>query len=126
LGANETIDYTTTRFEEVVHNVDLVFDMVGGDTLQRSWQVIKPGGLLISIVSPQPPAAMTKGHDIRFVYFIVEPNRDELIQISALIDAGKLRPIIDTVFPLAQARQAYEQAAKGHTRGKIVLQVMES
>jgi NADPH:quinone reductase-like Zn-dependent oxidoreductase len=135
LGANEIIDYTTTRFEEVVHDVDLVFDTVGGDTLQRSWQVIKPGGVLVSIVSPSPPAAaqaaMSKakgggGHDVRFVYFIVEPNRDELIQIGALIDAGHLRPIVDTVFPLAQARQAYEQAAKGHTRGKIVLSVMDS
>ncbi len=126
LGANEIIDYTTTRFEEVVQGVDLVFDMVGGDTLQRSWQVIKPGGVLVSIVSPPPPAAVTKGHDVRFAYFEVEPNRDELIQIGALIDAGQLRPIIDTVFPLAQARQAYEQAAKGHTRGKIVLRVMDS
>ena len=135
VAANEIIDYTTTRFEEVLHSVDMVFDMVGGDTLQRSWQVIKPGGVLVSIVSPSPPAAaqaaMSKakgggGHDVRFVYFIVGPNRDELIQIGALIDAGHLRPIIDTVFPLAQARQAYEQAAKGHTRGKIVLRVMDS
>ncbi len=110
----------------LVHGVDLVFDMVGGDTLQRSWQVIKPGGVLVSIVSPPPSAAVAKGHDVRFVWFVVEPNRDELIQISALIDAGQLRPIIDTVFPLAQARQAYEQAAKGHTRGKRVLRVMES
>jgi NADPH:quinone reductase-like Zn-dependent oxidoreductase len=138
LGANEIIDYSTTRFEEVVHNVDVVLDMVGGDTLERSWQVIKPGGVLVSVVSPSPPAAaqaaMSKakggggdeGHDVRYVYFIVKPNRDELIQISALIDAGRLRPIIDTVFPLAQARQAYEQAAKGHTRGKIVLRVTDS
>jgi NADPH:quinone reductase-like Zn-dependent oxidoreductase len=54
LGANEVIDYTTTRFEDVVHDVDLVFDTVGGDTLQRSWQVIKPGGVLVTIVSPPP------------------------------------------------------------------------
>jgi NADPH:quinone reductase-like Zn-dependent oxidoreductase len=126
LGANEIIDYTTTRFEEVVHGVDLVFDLVGGDTLQRSWQVIKPGGVLVSMVSPPPPAAVTKGHDVRFAWFVVEPNRAELIQIGALLDGGELRPIIDTVFPLAQARQAYEQAAKGHTRGKIVLRVMDS
>jgi len=126
LGANEIIDYTTTRFEEVVHGADLVFDTVGGDTLQRSWQVIKPAGVLVSIVSPPPPAAVAKGHDVRFAWFVVEPNRDELIQIGALIDAGQLRPIIDTMFPLAQARQAYEQAAKGHTRGKIVLRVMDS
>jgi NADPH:quinone reductase-like Zn-dependent oxidoreductase len=125
LGANEIIDYTTTRFEEVVHGVDLVFDLVGGDTLQRSWQVIKPGGVLVSMVSPPPPAAVTKGHDVRFAWFVVEPNRDELIHIGALIDAGHLRPIIDTVFPLAQARQAYEQAAKGHPRGKIVLRVVK-
>ena len=123
LGANEVIDYTTTRFEDVVQEVDLVFDTVGGDTLQRSWQVIKPGGVLVSIVSPQPPADVAKGHDARFAWFIVEPNREELIQIGTLIDAGHLRPIIDTVFPLAQARQAYEQGARGHTRGKIVLRV---
>src|SRR4051812_38398951 len=135
VGANEIIDYTTTRFEEMVHGVDVVFDTVGGDTLERSWQVIKPGGVLVSIVSPSPPAAaqaaMSKakgggGREVRFVYLIVGPNRDELIQIGALIDAEHLRPIIDTVFPLAQARQAYEQAAKGHTRGKIVLRVMDS
>jgi NADPH:quinone reductase-like Zn-dependent oxidoreductase len=126
VGANEIIDYTTTRFEAVAQGVDLVFDLVGGDTLQRSWQVIKPGGVLVSVVSPPPPAAVAKEHDVRFAWFVVEPNRDELIQIGALIDAGQLRPIIDTVFPLAQARQAYEQAAKGHTRGKIVLQVMDS
>ncbi len=125
LGAKEIIDYTNIRFEEVVHGVDLVFDVVGGETLQRSWQVIKPGGMLVSIVSPPPPAAVRKEQDVRFAYFIVEPNRDELIQIGELIDAGQLRPIIDMVFPLAQARQAYEQATKGHTRGKIVLRVID-
>src|SRR5579859_1967720 len=90
LGANEVIDYTTTRFEDVVQEVDLVFDTVGGDTLQRSWQVIKPGGVLVSIVSPQLPADVAKGHDARFAWFIVEPNREELIQIGTLIDAGHL------------------------------------
>ena len=123
LGANEIIDYTTTRFEDVIHDVDLVIDTVGGDTLQRSWQVIKPGGVLVSIVSPPPPADVTEVHDVRFVWFVVEPNLDELVHIGALIDAGLLRHIIDSVYPLAEARQAYEQAAKGHTRGTIVLRV---
>jgi NADPH:quinone reductase-like Zn-dependent oxidoreductase len=126
LGADEFIDYTTTRFEDVVHEVDLVFDTVGGDTLQRSWQVIKPGGMLVSIVSPPPPADVTQSHDVHFIWFIVKPSREQLIQIGAFIDAGQLRPIIDTVLPLAEARQAYEQAAKGHTRGKIVLRVSGS
>jgi NADPH:quinone reductase-like Zn-dependent oxidoreductase len=125
LGANEIIYYTTTRFEEEVHDVDLVFDLVGGDTLQRSWQVIKPGGVLVSVVSPHPSFAEAKAHDVRPVWFVVEPNRDELIQIGALIDAGQIRPIIDVVLPLSQARQAYEQGARGHTRGKIVLRVVD-
>ena len=123
LGANEIIDYTTTRFEEVVHDVDLVFDLVGGDTLVRSWQVVKPGGVLVSVVSPRPSFAEAKAHGVRPVWFIVEPNREQLIQIGALIDAGRIRPIIETVLPLSQARQAYEQGARGHTRGKIVLRV---
>ncbi len=126
LGADEIIDYTTTRFEQVVHGVDLVLDTVGGDTLQRSWQVIKPGGMLVSIVNPKSPVPDTQGQEVRFAYFIVEPNREELIQIGELIDAGQLRPIVDTVYPLAQAREAYEQAAKGHTRGKIVLKVWDT
>ncbi len=126
LGANEVIDYNTTRFEEVARGVDLVLDMVGGDTLQRSPEVIRPGGMLISIVDDQPPATLAKRNAVRFAFFIVEPNREELIQVGTLIDSGKLRPVIDTVYPLAQARQAYEQAEKGHTRGKIVLRVSES
>jgi len=125
LGANEIIDYTTTRFEEVVHDVDLVFDLVGGDTLVRSWQVVKPGGVLVSVVSPRPSFAEAKGSAVRPVWFVVEPNREQLIQISALIDAGRIRPIIETVLPLSQARPAYEQGATGHTRGKIVLRVVD-
>jgi NADPH:quinone reductase-like Zn-dependent oxidoreductase len=125
LGANEVIDYTTTRFEEVVQSADVVFDTAGGDTLARSWQVVKPGGMLVSVVSPRPSADAIKGHDVRFAWFVVQPNREQLVQIGALIDAGRIRPIIDTVLPLAQARQAYEQGAKGHTRGKIVLRVVE-
>jgi NADPH:quinone reductase-like Zn-dependent oxidoreductase len=124
LGAHEIIDYTTTRFEEVVHDVDVVLDTVGGATLDRSWQVVKPGGALVSVATP-PSAEEAEAHGVRPVWFIVEPNRAQLIQLGALIDAGRIRPIIDTVYPLSQARQAYEQGARGHTRGKIVLQVVE-
>jgi NADPH:quinone reductase-like Zn-dependent oxidoreductase len=124
LGASVVIDYTTTRFEEVVKPVDIVFDLVGGDTLQRSWQVVKPGGMLVSVVSPRPAADVTQGHAARFAWFVVEPNREQLIHIGALLDAGHMRPIVETVLPLSEVRQAYEQAAKGHTRGKIVLRVV--
>ncbi len=125
LGASEVIDYTTTRFEDVVHGVDFVFDTVGGDTLQRSWQVVKPGGVLASVVSPRPSFAEAQAYNVRPVWFVVQPNREQLVRIGALIDEGKVRPIIDTVLPLSQARQAYEQGAKGHTRGKIVLRVVD-
>ncbi len=124
LGANEIIDYSTTRFEEVVRDVDLVFDTVGGDTLERSWQVVKQGRVLVSVARP-PSSEQAKAHGVRPVWFIVEPNGEQLIQIGALIDAGRIRPIIDTVLPLSQARQAYEQGARGHTRGKIVLRVVD-
>ena len=125
LGASEVIDYTTTRFEDVVHGVDFVFDTVGGDTLQRSWQVVKPGGVLVSVVSPRPSFAEAQAYNVRPVWFVVQPNREQLVRIGTLIDEGKVRPIIDTVLPLSQARQAYEQGAKGHTRGKIVLRVVD-
>jgi NADPH:quinone reductase-like Zn-dependent oxidoreductase len=107
LGADEIIDDTTAHFEEVVRGVDFVFDTVGADTLQRS------------------SFAEAKGHDMRPVWFVVEPNREQLVTIGALIDEGKVRPVIDTVLSLSQARQAYEQGAKGHTRGKIVLRVVD-
>jgi NADPH:quinone reductase-like Zn-dependent oxidoreductase len=121
LGADEVIDYATTRFEDVVHDADVVFDTVGGDTLARSWQVVKPGGALVSVVSPLSGQPVRE--DIRYIYFIVEPSGAQLREIGALIDAGQIHPVVDQVFPLAQARQAYETAASGHPRGKIVITV---
>lgn len=120
LGAEEVVDYATTRFEDVVHDVDVVFDMVGGDTLARSWQVAKAGGMIVSVVSPRPTQQSPRD-DVRFVWFIVEPNGEQLRQIGALLDAGQIRPIVAQVLPLAEARRAFEEAANGHARGKIVL-----
>ena len=124
LGANQIIDYTTTPFEEVVHDADIVLDTIGGDTLEHSYEVVKPGGVLVSVASP-PAAEKAKAHGVRSAWFVVEPNREQLIQIGDLIDTGQIRPIIETVLPLSQARQAYEQGARGHTRGKIVLRVVD-
>jgi len=102
-----------------------VFFLVGGETLQRSWQVIKPGGTLVSVVSPQPSFTEAKEFDVRPFWFVVEPNRDELFKISELIDEGHIRPVIEGVLPLLEARQAYEQGSRRHKRGKIVLRVVE-
>ena len=114
LGADETIDYTKTRFEDVLHDIDVVLDAVGGDTVARSWSVLRKGGAMISVAAPSPGA----------VFFIVKPNRDQLEEMAQLIDAGKMKVIVDRVFQLAQARQAFEESLKGHNRGKVVLQVI--
>ncbi len=123
LGANEIIDYTSTRFEDVLHDIDIVLDTIGGDTMERSWSVLKKGGLLVSIFSP-PSQEQAKAHGVRAIFFIVQPDRTQLIQIGNLIDTGRIRPAIETVYPLSEARQAFERALSGHTRGKIILQVV--
>ena len=122
LGADEVIDYTTTRFEEAVPPVDVVLDLVGGDTLARSWAVVRPEGIIVSVVSP-PPDRETVPADKRFDWFIVEPSGAQLRTIATLIDAGHVRPIVDAIFPLADGRAAFEAAGAGHARGKIVLNI---
>jgi NADPH:quinone reductase-like Zn-dependent oxidoreductase len=106
----------------VVHDVDVIFDVVGGDTLARSWEVAKPGGVLVSVVSPRPTALAPRS-DVRFVWFIVEPSGDQLRQIGELIDAEDILPIVDRTLPLVEARRAFEAAAQEHPRGKIVLKI---
>jgi NADPH:quinone reductase-like Zn-dependent oxidoreductase len=124
LGADEVIDYTRTRFEDVVHDVDVVFDTVGGDTLERSWSVLRRGGTLVSITSAIDEDKPAK-YDVRGIFFIVVPSRMELMEIGQLIDSGALRPVIEAVLPLEQARQAFERGLSGHNRGKIVLRIAE-
>jgi len=126
LGADELIDYNRTRFEEVVHGVDVVIDMVGGDALNRSWGVLKPGGILVTVADVNIGDLKTKAIEwgVQAVWFLVTSNSAQLKQIAELIDAGHLKPQIETVFPLSQALQAYEEGLKGHNRGKLVLQIV--
>jgi NADPH:quinone reductase-like Zn-dependent oxidoreductase len=122
MGADTVIDYHAERFEEKAGDVDMVFDTVGGETQERSWRVLRNGGVLVSVVSPIPPG-VAEQHGVRGLYFIVEGNRTQLEQIATLVDAGKLKPIIAKVFPLARAREAFEFGAASHSPGKIVLEV---
>lgn len=122
LGADEMIDYRAVAFETVVRDMDVVFDTVGGETQARSWTVLKKGGILVSIIDP-PSAAEAAAHGVRQAYWFLEPKLIELEEITALIDAGKLRPVVETVLPLAEARRAHEISQTGHARGKIVLKV---
>ncbi|WP_199295941.1 NADP-dependent oxidoreductase [Trichocoleus sp. FACHB-591] len=122
LGADEIIDYQTTQFEDVVEPVDVVFDTVGGEVQERSWQVVKPGGILVSVVSP-PPEEKAAAHQCRSAYVFIQPRADWLTEIAQLIDSGQVKPIVETVLPLSQAVVAHKLSEGGHTRGKIVLQV---
>ena len=121
LGADEVIDYRTTRFEEIVRDLDAVLDTVGGETLHRSWGVLKPGGKLVTIAAQ---SERTKDPAARDAFFIVQANRSQLTEIARLIDDGHIRPIVDEAFPLAQAGQAYQRAQAGGHRGKVVLRVV--
>ena len=124
LGAHEALDYNKVRFEDMISDIDIVLDTVGGDTLDRSCGVLRRGGTLVSIVDKSAPEkAKLLGVDGRF--FIVEPNRTQLIEIGQLIDTGRFRPFLDTVLPLNQAQQAFERGLRGHSRGKIVLHITE-
>jgi NADPH:quinone reductase-like Zn-dependent oxidoreductase len=123
LGVDETIDYNTTKFEDVVHGVDAVLDTITGETMERSWQVMKKGGILVSILEPPSPEKAA-AHGVRCHHTFVQGNLDQLNEITKLVDAGKLKVIIEKVFPLAEARAAQESNATGHTRGKIALRVI--
>ena len=123
LGAQRVVDYHTQRFEESVVDVDVVLDTVGGDTQQRSLQVLKPGGILVSAVSPVSEEAQ-KRYGIRAEYFYVEVTTARLNKITQLFDSGKLVTDVGTVLPLEQARAAHEMLGGApHKRGKIVLSV---
>jgi len=120
LGADHVIDYASARFEEEVADVDVVVDTIGGEILERSFRVVRRGGLVISLVAPIPEPLL-ESQDARSLFFIVEPNRAELAAIARRIDSGALKPIVGQVFPLERSREAFELGAGGHNRGKIVL-----
>ncbi len=119
LGADEVIDYRTTAFETVVREVDMVLDTVGGETRARSWGVLSKGGRLVTIAAD---AERFSDPRVREAFFIVEPNRAQLIDIARLIDEGVLRAIVGAVFSMENFRQAYEQKP---LRGKHVLRIAE-
>jgi len=121
LGADEVIDYKACRFEKEVRDVDVIFDAIGGDTLERSWDVLKPGGRMITIAADSEGTADQRVKD---AFFIVEPNQKQLVEIAKQLDAGYLRAFVKTTVPLTEASAAYSGAVKvksGH--GKIVIAV---
>ncbi len=124
LGADVAIDYTKTKFEDVAKEVDVVFDTVGRDTLARSYPLVKKGGIVTTIVA-RPDQAQLDKYGIRGSSIWSHPDGNELAEITKLIEAGKIKPVVGQVLPLADAIKASQQAETHHTRGKLVLKIAE-
>ena len=120
LGADEVIDYQAVRFQDVVREADLVLDTLGGQTQEDSWSVLKPGGILVATAQPPSPER-ARAAGVRAQFIFTPPSGDVLRQIAALVDKGRLRPIIGAEVALADARKAHEPAS--HVAGKTILHV---
>src|SRR5215468_6143563 len=119
LGADEVIDYQTARFEEQVEKVDIVFDGVGGETRERSWAVLKPGGRMVTIAADSEGASDQR---VKEAFFIVEPNQKQLGELAELLDAGELKTFVSAVVPLEEASVAYSGALRDKGGyGKVVI-----
>jgi NADPH:quinone reductase-like Zn-dependent oxidoreductase len=122
LGADEFIDYTKTRFEEVVHDVDVVFHTIGADDRPRSWKTVKKGGWLVGITGMFPDDE-GKAHGANGAFVGVRPDGAQLAQIGRLIDDGTIKVTVDKSYPLADVAGAHRHVEGGHTRGKVVVTV---
>src|SRR2546423_6140254 len=122
LGVDNAIDYTQQRFEDVARNIDIVLDTIGGETQERSWSVLKKGGVLVSLVQ-LPSEEKAKELGVRAAIIVAQPNAAQLAEIAKIIDSGKLAPIIDRILPLSEVRRAHELSQSGHTHGKITIRV---
>ncbi len=122
LGADEVIDYQTQNFTEVLSNIDVVFDTLGGDIQESSWSVLKQDGILVSIVSP-PSEEKAMKLNVRSSFVFIEPNAPILEQLSKLVEQGKLRPIIGAEFALQDIVKAHTLSESGRSVGKIVLYI---
>jgi NADPH:quinone reductase-like Zn-dependent oxidoreductase len=122
LGADMAIDYKAQRFEEVARDIDVVYDLIAGETQERSWPVLKPGGIIVSTLS-QPSDEKARAHQARGTHYMARPNGEQLLEIARLIDQGKVRVVVARRFPLDQVRAAHEMLEREHPHGKIVLDV---
>ena len=123
LGADQAIDYTKTTFEDVVHDVDVVLDSIGGDTQARSWPTLKRGGILVSIVEA-PSEEIAAMHGVRqAMVYSAPPIRETLTKVAELVNSGQIQPVVSEVLPLEQVKMAHKIIEGKHARGKVVLQV---
>ena len=121
IGADQALDYKASRLEDDVGDVDVVFDTVGGETLERSWAVLRPGGRMVTIAAGSEGSADLRAKD---AFFIVEPNQQQLMDIAEQLDAGRLKAFVRAAVSLNEASAAYTGAvANGSGHGKTVIAV---
>jgi NADPH:quinone reductase-like Zn-dependent oxidoreductase len=120
LGVDIPIDYTTTDFVEVLSDVDVVLESQGGDVRQRSWGVLRKGGIMVSILGPLPQED-AEAHGVRGVHMLVRPDGRQMQAIADLVAQGAVHACVQETFPFARAADAHRAAESGHTRGKLVL-----
>jgi NADPH:quinone reductase-like Zn-dependent oxidoreductase len=124
IGVDEVIDYTNTSFEDVVHNVDVVLDTIGGDTQLRSWGVLKKGGMMVSLIQA-PSEEIAAKYGVRQQMVMTSPPIGKtLAEVATLVDSGKIKPLVSAVMPLRDIRNGHRLVESRHTCGKIVLQVI--
>jgi NADPH:quinone reductase-like Zn-dependent oxidoreductase len=117
------IDYRSERFERRLRDIDLVFDLVGGETQERSWAVLREGGALISTLM-RPSEERARARHAHAENYVARPNAPELTEIGRLIDAGRVHPHVHAVYPLEEVAEAHRTLEHGHVRGKVVLQLV--
>jgi alcohol dehydrogenase len=146
LGADVAIDYRSERFEDVAKDCNVVLDSAGGDTLVRSFECVKPGGVVVSIggtpsaafarrwglnpiivlairVMSRKATAAARRHDARYEYLFMRADGEQLREITRLVEGGVIRPLVDKVFPLEQVRDALAYSESGRATGKVVIKV---
>ncbi len=122
LGAQTVVDYRSQDFRDFAKGVDLVFDLAGGETRERSWSVLREGGTLVSTVG-EPDHARAAEHKARGVGYLAQPSGAQLAEIGRLIDEGHVRPYVDRVYPMEASAEAERHLEQDHVRGKVVLAV---
>lgn len=148
LGADEVVDYKKQEFEKVLSGYDIVLGTIRGDAIEKSTQILKPGGKIVSLIGPLDAAFARERHlnvFLRFVlglmsrkimrlskkrgliysFLFVRPDGSQLSQIAELMDAQRIKPVIDNVFPFAETGDAFAYLARGHAKGKVVVKIHE-
>lgn len=122
LGADEAVDYTKDDFSAVLKGYDVVLDTMGGEVYRKSFEVLRKGGVVVSLLE-RPDEALAAKKGVRAEYLFMQPDARELEELAGLLEAGKIKPVVGKVFPLDEIREAHRLSASHHARGKIVIRV---